>query len=354
MSIHLSPLNSDRIMKTDVTDFAQYLESFFTDYLGAEQGVSKHTIRSYRDTFILLIEYMSDIQGVPVDKLLLVNINRDVILSFLNWLQNKRQNSSSTRNQRFAAIRSFFEFLERKDPTRLATWQSIRSIKFKKTPTSMINYITIDGIKCLLDQVPTNNRHGRRNLTMLSLLYETGARVQELVDLTPSCLRLDKPALVRLHGKGNKTRTIPLREQQVDILTIYLQENRLNIPSQSERPLFFNSSGTKLTCSGVTYILKLYAAMARAVHPELIPEQISPHSLRHSKAMHLLQAGVNLVYIRDILGHVSIQTTEIYARADSKLKRESLEKASRDIFDREMGASWERDKNLRVFLKGLA
>jgi site-specific recombinase XerD len=342
-------------MKAEVTDFAEFLESFFTDYLGAEQGVSKHTVRSYRDTFILLIDFMSNDQGIPIDKLLMVNLNRDVILSFLNWLQDNRKNSSSTRNQRYAAIRSFFEFLERKDPTRLATWQSIRSIKLKKTPASTVNYLTIDGIKCLLNQVPTNDRHGRRNLTLLSLLYETGARVQELVDLTPSCLRLDKPALVRLHGKGNKNRIVPLGEQQVDILTTYLQENRLNIPSQGERPLFFNSSGAKLTCSGVTYILKLYAAMARAVHPELIPEQISPHSLRHSKAMHLLQAGVNLVYIRDILGHVSVQTTEIYARADSKLKRESLEKASRDIFDSEMGAlSWERDKNLKVFLKGLA
>lgn len=342
-------------MKTDVTDFAEYLESFFTDYLGAEQGASKHTVRSYRDTFILLIDYMCDVQGISVDKLSMKNFSRDVILSFLNWLQDNRNNSVSTRNQRYAAIRSFCEFLERKDPTRLATWQSIRSIKSKKTPMSTVNHLTVDGIKCLLEQVPTKDRHSRRNLTLLSLLYESGARVQELVDLTPSCLRLDKPALVRLHGKGNKTRIVPLREQQVDILTTYLEENRLNTPSQSERPLFFNSSGAKLTCSGVTYILKIYAAMARAVHPELIPKQISPHILRHSKAMHLLQAGVNLVYIRDILGHVSVQTTEIYARADSRLKRESLEKASRDIFDKEIKVlSWEKDKKLRLFLKGLA
>lgn len=160
---------------------------------------------------------------------------------------------------------------------------------------STVNHLTIDGIKCLLEQVLTKERHSRRNLTLLSLLYESGARVQELVDLTPSCLRLDKPALVRLHGKGNKVRVVPLREQQVEILTTYLEENRLNTHLQSERPLFFNSSGTKLTCSGVTYILKMYAAMARTAHPELIPEQISPHIIRHSKAMHLLQAGVNLV-----------------------------------------------------------
>lgn len=342
-------------MKTDVTDFAEYLESFFTDYLAAEQGASKHTVRSYRDTFILLIDYMCDVQGISIDKLSMKNFSRDVILSFLNWLQDNRNNSVSTRNQRYAAIRSFCEFLERKDPTRLATWQSIRSIKSKKTPISTVNHLTVDGIKCLLEQVPTKDRHSRRNITLLSLLYESGARVQELVDLTPSCLRLDKPALVRLHGKGNKTRLVPLREQQVDILTTYLEENQLNTPSRSELPLFYNSSGTKLTCSGVTYILKTYATMARVVHPELIPKQISPHILRHSKAMHLLQAGVNLVYIRDILGHVSVQSTEIYARADSRLKRESLERASRDIFDKEIRVlSWEKDKKLRSFLKGLA
>ena len=342
-------------MKTDVTDFAEYLECFFTDYLAAEQGVSKHTVRSYRDTFILLIDYMSDIQGVCINKLSMKDFSRDGVLAFLNWLQDNRKNSASTRNQRYAAIRSFCEFLERKDPTRLATWQSIRSIKSKKSPMVTVNHLTVDAIKCLLEQIPTQDRHGRRNLTLLSLLYESGARVQELVDLTPSSLRLDKPALVRLHGKGDKTRVVPLMDQQVKILLVYLEENHLNIPSQRERPLFFNSSGAKLTCSGVTYILKTYAAMARVVHPELIARQISPHILRHSKAMHLLQAGVNLVYIRDILGHVSVQSTEIYARADSKLKRESLEKASRDIIDKEIGeSSWEKDKKLRSFLKSLA
>lgn len=342
-------------MRTDVTDFADYLESFFTNYLAAEQGVSKHTVRSYRDTFVLLIDYMSDVQGICVDKLSMSNFSREVILAFLNWLQDCRNNSVSTRNQRYAAIRSFFEFLERKDPTRLATWQSIRSVKSKRSARFTVSHLTVDAIKCLLEQIPTKERHGRRNLTLLSLLYESGARVQELVDLTPSSLRLDKPALVRLHGKGDKSRVVPLMDQQVKILSAYLEENQLNTPSRSERPLFSNSSGAKLTCSGVTYILKTYAAMARAAHPELIPKQLSPHIFRHSKAMHLLQAGVNIVYIKDILGHVSVQSTEVYARTDSKLKRESLEKAYREIINKEVGvSSWEKDKKLKSFLKSLA
>lgn len=342
-------------MKKNVTDFAEYLESYFTDYLAAEQGVSKHTIRSYRDTFVLLIDYMRDNQNFSVNKLSMKDFSRDRIIGFLDWLESSRNNGISTRNQRYACIRSFFEYMERKDPTKLATWQSIRSIKSKKSPGTAVNYLTVEAVKCLLAQIPTMTRYGRRNLTMLSLLYESGARVQELVDLTPSSIRLDKPAFIRLHGKGDKTRIVPLMDQQVEILEMYLKENYLNTISQSEKPLFFNRSGAKLTSSGITYILKKYASMARMVHPELIPEKISPHILRHSKAMHLLQAGVNLVYIRDILGHVTIQSTEIYARADSKLKRKSLEKASRDIIVNEIGKpSWEKDIELKNFLKNLA
>ena len=291
-------------MKTDVTDFARNLESFFTDYLAAEQGVSNHTVRSYRDTFVLLIDYLSYDHNISVNKLSMKDFSRDRIVAFLNWLQDNRNNSVSTRNQRYAAVRSFFEFMERKDPTRLATWQSIRSIKTKNTPSGIVSHLTVDAVRGLLEQISTKTRHGRRNLTMLSLLYESGARVQELVDLTPSCLRLEKPSLIRLHGKGDKTRVVPLMDQQVKLLAIYLEENYLNTPSQRERPLFFNRSGSKLTCSGITYILKKYAAIARIVYPELIPRQISPHILRHSKAMHLLQAGVNLVYIRYPYSHI--------------------------------------------------
>lgn len=342
-------------MKAAITDFADYLESFFTCYLTGERDASKHTIRSYRDTFVLLIGFMNDVKGININRLSMSDLNRAEILAFLNWIQDKRKNSVSTRNQRFAAICSFCEYLERKDPTRLATWQSIRSIKFKKPPLSVINHLTVEGIRCLFEQISTKNIHERRNLALLSLLYESGARVQELVDLTPASVRLDKPAIIRLHGKGDKTRVVPLMEPQVRIIAAYMEENNLTLPSQSSRPLFFNSSGAKLTPSGVTYILRTYAAMARAAHPELIPARISPHVLRHSKAMHLLQAGVNLVYIRDILGHVSVRSTENYARADSKYKRESLEKASRDIIDVKVGKpSWEKDKKLLSFLKNLA
>jgi integrase/recombinase XerD len=234
-------------MRMTTTDFARYLEAFFTEYLGAEMNVSKHTIRSYRDTFVHLIDYMDEVQGISVNKLTMKDFNRAVILAFLDWLEEKRSNSIATRNQRYAAICSFCQFLERKDPTRLATWQSMRSIRIKKKNKPSVNYLTIEGIRCILDQVSLKNRHGRRNLTILTLLYETGARVQELIDLTPASIRLEKPAIVRLHGKGSKSRIVPLRDQMVEILRTYIEENHLSLPSKKEHPLFFNSNRYKLT-----------------------------------------------------------------------------------------------------------
>ena len=192
-------------------------------------------------------------------------------------------------------------------------------------------------------------------MAMIALLYDSGARVQELIDLTPADIHLMQPYYVTLYGKGKKKRLVPLHGQQVTILKEYMEENNLNAPASNQKPLFANNRGGKLTNAGVTYILLQYAANARVENPELIPEKISPHCLRHSKAMHLLQAGVNLVYIRDILGHVSIQTTEIYARADSKQKRQALEAAYVDVLPAiEEKNSWEKDSELKIWLKSLS
>jgi site-specific recombinase XerD len=342
-------------MKTGITDFAVYLQAFFFFFFSCERGVSRHTVRSYRATFILLIDYMKDVCAITADKLKMDDFSRDVILSFLNWLQDTKKCSVSTRNQRYAAIRSFCDFLQYKDPARLSLWQSIRSIKTKNVTKTTVSYLTVEGIKSLLEQISTCSKNGRRNLALLSLLYESGARVQELIDLTPSSLRLESPAIICLHGKGDKKRIVPLGIQQTTILKTYMEENHLNSPSRRESPLFFNSSCAKLTSSGVTYILQKYAGMARAIHPELIPVKISPHAFRHSRAMHLLQSGLNLIYLRDLLGHTSIKTTEIYAKTDSKHRREALERASRDIIDVKIETpSWEKDKKLRDFLKSLA
>jgi len=181
-------------------------------------------------------------------------------------------------------------------------------------------------------------------------LYDSGARVQEIIDLTPSMLRLNKPATIKIIGKGNKARLVPMLDAQTDYLKNYLKENRLNEAFANMYPLFFNSRKEKLTRAGINHIVLKYFKMAREENKMIMPEKISCHSLRHSKAMHLLQAGVNLVYIRDILGHVSIQTTEIYARADSKQKRKALENAYIN-FNPNEEPMWAKDENLITWLK---
>ena len=206
-----------------------------------------------------------------------------------------------------------------------------------------------------MEQPDVETYSGRRHLAILALMYDSGARVQELIDLTPESVRIEHtPYTIRLIGKGRKSRIVPLVRKQVDVLKAYMVENNLFSPERYRHPLFFNSRGEKLTRAGVVYILNKYVREAHQQNPKLVPLGISCHSLRHSKAMHLLQAGINIVYIRDILGHVSIQTTEIYARAGSMQKQDALEKAYVDILpkvakDRE----WERNKDILMWLKSL-
>lgn len=338
----------------ETTDFAKHLTNFFTKYLAGERGASPNTICSYRDTFVQLICFMKKVKEVEAHNLKLDLLTKEIVIDFLGWIQKERKCSSATRNYRLAAIHSFFCYLQYECPERIYQWQKVLSIKVQKHQKKNINYLTLDGIKLIFDQIDPANAKGRRNLAMCAMMYDSAARVQELIDLKPSSVRLETPYIVKLIGKGRKARIVPLQDEQVVLLKAYMQENRLLEPHDNQHPLFFNCWGKKLTRSGVNYILKNYADMARKINPALIPEKISCHVLRHSKSMHLLQAGVNLVYIRDILGHVSIQTTEVYARADSKQKREALEKAYVDVIpETDQEKSWEKDSSLLKWLKAL-
>ncbi|MFO8055619.1 MAG: site-specific integrase [Bacteroidales bacterium] len=336
----------------EATDFSKYLTGFLTNYLPHERGASTNTISSYRYTFVLFIRFMEQKRNIKVNKLAIKDIKQQTIVEFLNWLQSDRKNSNATRNLRLAAIHSFFKYIQYFAPDNLYEYQSILSVKVKKKEKTAINYLTLDGIRLLLEQPDRTTLRGRRDLALLSLMYDTGARVQEIIDLIPSALHLDKPTTIRITGKGNKTRIIPLLEDQVIILKSYLSENDLTKPFAGSYPLFFNNRREKLTRAGVTYILEKYADKARQTDQSLIPDKISCHIIRHSKAMHLLQAGVNLIYIRDILGHISVETTEIYARADSKQKREAIEKAYVDVVNNEEPI-WQDNKNLLNWLMSL-
>lgn len=335
-------------MKT--TDFAKYMTDFLSLYLVNEKGVSPNTIKGYRDTFVQLIDYASSVKGIKLEKLTLSALNKGLVTDFLDWLQKEKHCSTSTRNARLAAIHSYIKYVQYHHPDNLYEFQRILSIKSKKHEKGHLNYLGIEAVRLLLSMPDTSTKKGRRDLALLSLMYDTGCRVQEMADLRVQDVHLSEPYFITVLGKGSKIRQVPLLPEQMEILLIYIKENRLDRTECRPYPLFCNNRHERLTRGGITHILKKYVSMARKQNPEIIPDKICCHSIRHSKAMHLLQAGVNLIYIRDILGHVSIQTTEIYARADSKQKREAIEKAYKNV-NPEVEPIWEKDRDLLSWLK---
>ena len=223
----------------------------------------------------------------------------------------------------------------------------------KKSEKRVMKYLTVEGIRLLLKQPNQKTWRGRRDLALIALMYDTGARVQEVADLTVRNIRLSEPYTITITGKGNKARIVPLMKEQMNLLIRYMQENDLQEDTYKPTPLFFNAKNEKLTRAGITYILQKYIQIARQIHFPLIPDGISCHSLRHSKAMHLLQAGVPLIYIRDLLGHESVVTTEVYARADSLQKRKALENAFEKVSEDSKLPSWVTNQGLLEWLKNL-
>ncbi len=333
------------------TDFARALSTYLTKYLPGQRNLRPHTLASYRDTFKLLLRYCREVRGMAVERLTLRDLDDTLIRAFLDWLESDRHNTMATRNQRLASLHAFYRYLQAEDPTGLASYQKILAIPRKKTSAPTIPHLTPDALQQILAQPDRTRRMGRRDATLLATLYDTGARVQELVDLRVRDVRLDAPAIIALTGKGNKTRHVPLMAPTVALLQHYMAEWRLGPNGTQDVPLFMNSRRQPLTRAGVAFILAKYAQQARALSP-MVPDHVTPHMLRHSKAMHLLQAGVNLIYIRDLLGHVDVATTEIYARADTELKRKALEQAYPNLVSAEWPA-WTEDEDLLDWLERL-
>jgi integrase/recombinase XerD len=333
------------------TDFAKALSQYLSAYLPGQRNVSPNTISSYRDTFKLFLTYCKQGKGLTIERLGLAQIDESLVLGFLKWLEEDRNNGISTRNQRLACIHAFFRYVQAEHPTGLLTYQKILSISMKKAPRPAVSHLTTDALQLILAQTDLFTRSGRRDLTLLSVLYDTGARVQELVDLRVRDVRLDPPPILTLTGKGRKTRHVPLMANTESLLRQYMTENYLLQNGMLDRPLFVNRQRGKMTREGIGYILNKYVSKAYAAS-SLIPKKVTPHVLRHTKAMHLLQAGVNLIYIRDLLGHVDIATTEIYARADTELKRKALEQAYPNMISTDL-PQWNKDNDLLDWLTNL-
>ena len=324
------------------TDFAKYMTGFLSVELPGQQGVSTNTIKSYRDTFTLLLKFSKEAKSIHIEKLTIKHLDLEFVTSFLNWLENERGNGITTRNQRLAALHAFFRYLQAEEPGYLLQCQKILAIGTKKHKTTNIDYLTAGQVKTMLAQPDLAKRSGRRDLLMLSMLYDTGARVSELIDMDVRDVRLEDSPIATLNGKGNKSRQVPLMAQTAVMLRDYLRANKLTTPQMLDHPLFFNNRGTRFTRPGITYILQKYCGETK----------ITPHVLRHTKAMHLLQAGVNIVYIRDILGHVDLKTTEVYARADTEMKREAMQNVYQDLLPKAT-PNWNSDASLMQWLHDL-
>lgn len=334
------------------TDFAKYMTAFFSEYLPGVKNLSPNTVLSYRDTFRLLLAYCRDCENIAPEKLRVELFNDNLLLRFLDWLQQERGCSIATRNNRLAAIHSFFRYVQAREPGQLLTCQRILQVPFKKCQTPIIRHLTPEQTRDLLAVPGFTTRSGRRDTTLLSVLYDTGARVQELCDLRVRDIRLDHPPIIELTGKGRKTRHVPLMANTVKLLRSYMEENVLLKNDMQDTPLFFNKRRSKLTRGGVSHILRKYVSELSAKYPDM-PKKLTPHVLRHTKAMLLYQSGISLVYIRDILGHVDIATTDTYARADTESKRKALEDAYPDITPSNTLPDWNRDLNLLDYLNSL-
>jgi site-specific recombinase XerD len=273
------------------------------------------------------------------------------IEKFLLWLEIERNNSVSTRNLRLTALHSFFRYAQTESPQALYHYQQVLAIPMKKKRQVIFEYLSPEGIKLLMEQPNKSTVKGRRDLALMSLLYDSGARVQEIIDLTINDFTAGNNPILTLTGKGNKMRRVPIMRNTAVILEKYISENKLAMPHKSEYPLFTNNQKNKLTKEGVAYIIGKYAKVAHE-NSDKVPARVKCHMLRHSKAVHLLQAGVNLIYIRDFLGHSDIKTTEIYARADIELKRKALENAYPELVDSNL-PDWNANSNLMDWLSEL-
>ncbi len=335
-------------------DLPYYLTKFLGKYLPGEKNVSRHTIQSYSVTFKLLLLFFEQTKTIAPERLSMVDLTRDTIVDFLDWLESARDCAVTTRNQRLVAIHSFVRFVQKQSPENLFEFQQIMNIPNKKCIKTVVPFLTGEEMKILLSMPDPSTRNGLRDRVLMAVLYDSAARVQEIIDLKVKDLRLDKPAVITLHGKGQKTRHVPVTEKTKDLLKSHLQcSPSHNGVSSGEQYVFVNQKKQQLTRWGISYIIDKYVGLSSMCEGFDVRFPVTPHVFRHSKSFHLLQSGVNLIYIRDFLGHSDCSTTQIYAKADTETRRKALEAAYVDILPTNELPDWSDDKNLMAFLISL-
>ena len=311
-------------------NFSYYLSHFLKEYLVVERNVSSKTIRSYKTTFQMLITYFVEEKNIKLVDITFENVTKEMILDFLNYLEEEKKNSIRTRNQRLAAIHSFYQYCSVDEIEHIENIQKILSIKTKKYEKKVQEYLTKEEVQTLLARIDTSTKIGRRNLLVLSLLYDTAARAEEIIHLKLEDIRLEEQ-LVILTGKGNKQRIVPIMENTKKLIIQYLKENKI------ARGFLF---GENTTYSMLKHLLLKINQM------NIISKKITSHTFRRSRATHLLEAGVNILYIQELLGHEDISTTQEYAKVIEKNKIEAIKKASPNLGETELLPDWNDDKDL--------
>lgn len=303
---------------------AKHMKGFFGHYLPIQRGFSDNTIFAYRDAIKLLLCYAADRLRKPVDELTIEDVKEKLILGFLDHVQQSRGCSPRTRNARLAAVSSLFRFIGREEPAVLQQCLAIRTIPSKRTVHKAVDYLEEKEMQAVLNTVNPGSHCGIRDKALLLLLYNTGARVSEIAELKIADLRLDATGHVKLLGKGKKQRSCPLWPETVDAIHAYLAQRIPKNPATHY--LFLNAQGVCITRFGISHVINKYAVAAGAQCPSLNAKSITPHTIRHTTAMHLLRAGNDINMVRYWLGHANINTTHTYVEIDMEMKRKMLQK----------------------------
>ncbi|MEK6756514.1 MAG: tyrosine-type recombinase/integrase [Bacteroidota bacterium] len=327
------------------------LRDFFSEHLPRIRGMSPHTIYSYRDSLVLLLRFVASHSGRELVVLDLEDIGPDEVIAFLNHLELERHNIASTRNVRLAAIHAFFRHVAAQHPDKLEHSQMILAIPFKRARSRVVEYLEFNEIEAVLSAIDRTTCDGRRDYALIATMFNTGARVQEIIAIRACDLQLTKPFQVRLFGKGRKERVCPFWAQTAEVLCAFCDEQKLDLRSAS--PVFLNHNGQSITRFGVRYILAKYFKLAKVHAPTLANKRLHPHSMRHSTAIYLLKAGVDITTISHFLGHANINTTNKYAVIDMEMKREALARAKPIDGHAHIPPSWRSNATTLSWLEGL-
>jgi site-specific recombinase XerD len=333
-------------------NLAASIRGFFEQHLVSQRGLSGHTVLAYRDAMKLLLEFISRRHRKTCTNLTLEDLTADTIRRFLDHLEQVRHNSVPTRNVRLAAIHSFFQYLATVDPRHLLHCQSILAVPFKRRAHRIPEYLERSEIQSLFAQIDCQTLLGQRDDALLRLLYNTGMRAQELVDLDANQLRFSRPYSVRIYGKGRKERTCPLWKETLNAVRMYLERRSVRLTDAV--PLFVNVEGNRLSRFGLRYIIAHRVVEAAKSSPTLLTRNVTPHTIRHTTAMHLLQSNVDLNMIRSWLGHASIETTNTYVEIDLEMKRKTLQSCEKLLPKKgKHGPSWQRENDIMSWLSEL-